>query len=111
MNLDLTTGKPYYCEDHALKQFVLDEDVENATTPTDPFTDATENVTERLLIAKEVEAAQLLTDTSVITQNTTLSGTSRLDDSNSDPFATIESRPRSHSRGYSPRSKHPHNEP
>jgi hypothetical protein len=90
VSLDLQQGNPYFCEDHALKQFVLDEDVENATTPTDPFTDATENVSERLLIAKEVEAAALLTNTAVITQNTTLSGTARLDDSNSDPFATIE---------------------
>ena len=91
VELSLTTGNPYFCEDHALKQFVADEDVENATTPTDPFTDATENVSERLLIAREVEAASLLTSTATITQNTTLSGTSRFDDySNSDPFATIE---------------------
>jgi hypothetical protein len=89
--LSLTTGNPYFCEDHALKQFVPDEDVENATTPTDPYTDATENVTEQLLIAKEVEAASILTSTSVITQNTTLSGTSQFSDySNSDPFTVIE---------------------
>jgi hypothetical protein len=91
VELSLTTGNPYFCEDHALKQFVPDEDVENATTPTDPYTDATENVSEMLLIGREVEAASLLTSTSNISQNVTLSGTSRLDDySNSDPFATIE---------------------
>jgi hypothetical protein len=91
VELNLTTGLPYFCEDHALKQFVLDEDVDNATTPTDPFTDATENVTEQLLIAREVEAANMLTSTAVITQNTTLSGTSQLSDySNSDPFSVVE---------------------
>jgi hypothetical protein len=91
VELTLTTGNPYFCEDHALKQFVADEDVENATTPTDPYTDANENVNEMLLIGREIEAATLLTSTANITQNTTLSGTSRLDDySNSDPFATIE---------------------
>ncbi|MEK7994720.1 MAG: major capsid protein [Planctomycetota bacterium] len=91
VELTLTSGLPYFCEDHALKQFVPDEDVENATTPTDPFTDATENVSERLLIAREVEAATLLTSTANITQNTTLSGTSQFSDySNSDPFTTIE---------------------
>jgi hypothetical protein len=91
VEITLTTGLPYFCEDHALKQFVLDEDVENATTPTDPFTDATENVTERLLIAREVEAAALLTSTGNISQNITLSGTSQFSDySNSDPFSAIE---------------------
>ena len=39
--LKLTTGLPYYCEDLALQMTVADEDVDNATTPTDPFTDAT----------------------------------------------------------------------
>jgi hypothetical protein len=71
--------------------FVLDEDVDNATTPTDPFTDATEFVTEQLLIGREIEAATMLTSTATITQNTTLSGTSQFSDySNSDPFTTIE---------------------
>lgn len=91
VELTLTTGLPYFAEDHAQKMMVLDEDVDNATTPTDPFTDATEFVTERLLIDREVEAAALLTSTANITQNTTLSGTSQFSDfSNSDPFATVE---------------------
>jgi hypothetical protein len=91
VELTITTGNPYFCEDHALKQFVLDEDVENATTPTDPYTDATENVSEMLLIGREVEAAAMLTSTATITQNTTLSGTSQLSDySNSDPFTVVE---------------------
>src|SRR4051794_25748932 len=91
VELTLTTGNPYFCEDHALKQLVADEVVENAITPTDPYTDATENVSEMLMIGREVEAATLLTSTANITQNTTLSGTSRFDDySNSDPFATLE---------------------
>jgi hypothetical protein len=91
VTLTLTTGNPYFAEDHALKQFVPDEDVENAITPTDPYVDATENVTERHLIARELEVATMMTDTAQLTQNITLSGTSQFNDySNSDPFATID---------------------
>lgn len=86
----LTTGLPYFCEDHSLKEFVLDEDVKNAITPTSPFIDATENVTEMHMIAREAEAAALLTDSGVMTQYTTLSGTSQWNDySNSDPIGVI----------------------
>ncbi len=91
VNLNITTGSAYYAEDHALKQFVADEDVDNAITPTDPFTDATENVTEMHMIAKEKELAVMLADTAIMTQNTTLSGTSQWSDyTNSDPIADIE---------------------
>lgn len=91
VTLNLTTGTPYFAEDHALKQFVLDEDVENAVGPSDPYIDATENVTERHMVAREIELAAMLTDTAVMTQNVTLSGTSQFNDySNSDPFGVIE---------------------
>jgi hypothetical protein len=91
MTLKLTTGDPYFCEDHALKQFVPDEDVRNAQTPTDPYQDATENLMDLHLVAREVEVATLLTSTANLTQNTTLSGTSQWSDySNSDPFGDIE---------------------
>jgi hypothetical protein len=91
VTLTLTTGLPYFAEDHALKQFVPDEDVENSITPTDPYVDATENVTERHLIARELEVAGMLTDTAQMTQNITLSGSSQFNDyGNSDPFSTID---------------------
>lgn len=91
VTLSLTTGLPYFADDHALKQFVTDEDMDNATTPTDPLTDATENVKERLLVSREVELAAQLTDTGVLTQNITLSGTSQFSDyANSDPFDVID---------------------
>ena len=91
VQLKLTTGLPYYCEDHSLKQFVSDEDVDNSQTPTDPFTDATENVMDMHLVARESEVASIVTSTANLTQNTTLSGTSQWSDySNSDPFSDIE---------------------
>lgn len=89
--LSFTTGLSYSAEDHALKQFVPDEDVDNAITPTDPYQDATENLMDMHMVAREVELATMLTDTAQMTQNITLSGTSQFNDyANSDPFATIE---------------------
>lgn len=86
---NLTTGLTYYCEDHALKEFVPDEDVDNAVEGVDPYADATENVTEKLLVEKEIEAASILTNSSVITQYSALSGTSQWDNSNSDPIVAV----------------------
>lgn len=91
VTLNLTTGLPYFCEDHALKEFVTDDEVDNAVAGMDPMVDATENVSELHLVAKEVEAATMLTDTAVLTQNTTLSGTSQWSDyANSDPIGVIK---------------------
>ncbi len=88
--LTFTTGNAYYCEDHALKHFVADEDVDNAITPTDPYQDATEFLSEQHLISKEIEVATALTDTGTMTSNTTLAGTSQWSDfSNSNPISDI----------------------
>lgn len=90
VTLSLTTGTAYYAEDHALKQFVTDEDADNAITPNDPYQDATENIMEMQLINKEIELATLLADTGTMTQNITLSGTSQWSDyNNSDPISTL----------------------
>lgn len=91
VTLSITTGSTYFCEDHALKQFVADEDVDNAITPTSPFVDATENVTDMLRIDRENSLQTLIRSTSNLTQNTTLSGTSQWSDyTNSDPFDDLE---------------------
>lgn len=86
---NISTGLTFFCEDHALKEFVPDEDVDNAPAGIDPAVDATQNVTEKLLVDREVEAASILLDTGTITQNATLSGTSQWSDNNSDPVAAI----------------------
>lgn len=91
VTLSLTTGLPYSCEDHALKQFVSDEDAENAVITNAPFIDATENVTEKLMVDEERALATYMASTGNLTQNTTLSGTSQWSDyTNSDPFGVIE---------------------
>lgn len=93
VRLTLTTGNPYFCEDHALKQFVADEEVDNAMTPTSPFQDATENTVERLLIGREIEAATLLTTAGNFSSGhkVTLTGTDQWSDYvNSTPISDIE---------------------
>lgn len=90
VTLSLTTGSAYFADDHSLKQFVPDEDVDNAITPTDPYMDATENLMDMHAVARENELAALLTDTAVLTQNVTLSGTSQWSDyTNSDPIGVV----------------------
>lgn len=91
VTLSLTTGNPYFCEDHALKMFVADEDVENAETPTTPFQDAAEFLMDQHLVNFEKEVADLVTSTGNLTSNTTLSGADQWSDySNSNPFQDIE---------------------
>ena len=91
VTLSITTGSTYFAEDHALKQFVADEDVDNTITPSSPFVDATENVTDMLLIDRENTLQTLVRSTANLTNNTTLSGTSQWSDyTNSDPFSDLE---------------------
>ena len=80
----------YVCKDHALKQLVPDELKDQAPTPLNPEMDAVENVTERLLIEKEYDLAAYMSNTSNLTNNTTLSGTSQWSDyANSDPIGDV----------------------
>lgn len=90
VTISVSTGSVYFADDHALKQFVADEDVDNAITPTSPFIDATENVTEMQFVSREIELAAMLTDTAVLTQNTTLAGTAQWNDyTNSNPISDV----------------------
>lgn len=89
IDMGLSLSGVFYCDDHALKGFVADEVVEQAEAALVPLTDETENVTEKLLIDREVAAATLLTG-SGMTQNTTLAGTAQWSDySNSDPIGDV----------------------
>src|SRR3712207_3480991 len=73
--------------DHSLDARIEDEISSMASAPLDPGFDATEMLTERLSVSKEVDAFNQCSNTSVITQNVTVSGTSRWDDyANSDPI-------------------------
>jgi len=82
---------PFVCLDHALKEIVPDELKDQAETPMNPEIDATENVTEKLLIEKELALSTYMANTANLTNNTTLSGVSQWSDfENSDPIDDIE---------------------
>lgn len=83
------TRATFYADDHALKQLVDDEEVKQAAGTYDPMQQATTNVTDRIYVGKEVEAAALVN--SQVTQSTTLSGTSKWSDyDDSNPIADVK---------------------
>jgi hypothetical protein len=79
----------YYAQEHALQIAVTDEERANADAPLSPDRDATELVTSRVLLGREV-AMQVLATTAAnyaSTNTVTLSGTSQWSDYvNSDPI-------------------------
>lgn len=89
VNFSLSSDN-YYCEDHALVSAIPDEERENADPAIQPNIDRTEFLRAKIDLNKEIELAGLLTDTSVITQSTTLSGTDQWSDANSDPIDAVE---------------------
>lgn len=87
-NLTKTAFGPL--EKRKLKVFVDEDELKRSKPPLDARVDATEILTESFMINKEANAAALLNNTSIITQNTTLSGTSQWSDfGNSNPFNDI----------------------
>lgn len=91
VNHSVTIGDHYILQDHALKEFVTKEEEDNADLPIAPQTDATENLTDRMLVAKEKELADTMANTSIVTRYVTLSGTDQWSDfTNSDPFDDIK---------------------
>lgn len=89
VNFSLSSDN-YYCEDHALTSVIPDEERENADPVIQPNIDRTEFLRAKIDLNKEIALAALLTDTSVITQSTTLSGTGQWSDAASDPISAIE---------------------
>lgn len=82
---------PYLCSRHALRDFVDNDEAQNADTVLDPRGDATENVTDRLLLIKENAAASLLFNTTTFAGHTgALSGTTQWSYASSDPLKAIE---------------------
>lgn len=91
VNHSVSIGSHYILQDHALKEFVSKEEEDNADKPINPRIDATENLTDRMQVIKEKELADTMSNTSIITQNVTLSGTDQwTDKDNSDPFGDIK---------------------
>jgi hypothetical protein len=81
----------YFCEGHALAQAIPDELRANADQAIDVDVDTTETLTDLIYLQREILAASKATDPAVVTQNTTLSGTSQWSDfTNSDPLQAVE---------------------
>lgn len=87
----LSKSTAYVSKDHALKELVPNEFKDEAESPLSPEMDASENVTERLLIEKEYDLAAYMANTGNLTNNTTLAGTDQWSDyANSDPIDDVE---------------------
>jgi len=81
----------YFCEDHELVHYISDEERGNADPAVDPEQDAVQFLLDVIALDRESRAASLVTSTTNITNNTTLSGTDQWsDDTNSDPFGDIK---------------------
>lgn len=81
-----TTG--FEIEGHGLSGMVTKQDYKNVIDPFDAEKDETMGISTILLLEKEKGLADSLGSTSVLTQNTTLSGTSQFSDyTNSDPVS------------------------
>lgn len=77
----------YSIEGHGLEGVVTLEDYKNAQSPFDAEADETMGITSILALSKEKGLADSLTDTAVLTQNTTLVGNDQFSDYlNSDVF-------------------------
>jgi len=78
-------------ETHGLSSILTPRDYKNKTQPFDVEKDEVMGLSTMLMLAKEKGLADSLTSTAIITQNTTLSGTSQFNDyNNSDPVAKIK---------------------
>jgi len=82
----------YYAQEHALQIAVTDEERENADSPLAPDRDATELVTSRIMLGREVAQKTLATTTTNYASGSTvtLSGTQQWNDYvNSDPISDL----------------------
>lgn len=87
-----TTTAPYGpLKEHSLVIGIPQAVIDQAQTPLDPRSDSTMTVTEKLMIEKEKNLVSILTNTAIVTQTRSLSGTDQFSDpANSDPFAVIQ---------------------
>lgn len=85
------TTKAYFAKNYALGTDIPLEDLDNADNDIDLIRNATEGVTNGLLMDYESRIAGVLTSTSNVGSSTTLSGTSQwTDDTNSTPVDDLE---------------------
>lgn len=84
------TTQQFLIEGHGLEGFVSKEDYANVETPFEAERDETLGLQSALILEKEKVLADSLTSTSIMTQNTTLTGSNQFSDYlNSDPIAVF----------------------
>lgn len=90
IDFGVTLSGVFYCDDHALKGFVADEVQDQAEAALNPLIDETEIITEKMMLDRETNASNIMSNTSTLTQNVILSGTAQWSDyNNSDPVGDI----------------------
>lgn len=79
------------CRDYGLEDAIPQDDIDNAEgTPYNPVNQATESLTDLVLLDREKRTADLVFNTATYgSQVTTLSGTDQFSDASSDPLGTI----------------------
>lgn len=88
---DLTQVPYGPLSERGLKEGITPDDLLMFSDPLDPRTDAAENVTEKMLLRREIDLFTDMSNTSIVTQNATLSGTGQWSDYvNSDPLVAIQ---------------------
>jgi len=80
MNLTVSKTDHFYLNKYGLTGDVLEDDVEEAEAPINAEQDTSEVILHKLLLDGEKKIADSLRSTSVITQNVTLTGTSKWSD-------------------------------
>lgn len=84
------TTSTYTCEEYALKDFVTEKQRDNADTPLNPQVDTTEAVTKLVMLLREKRVADVVTNSSNYTNNSSLGGTDQWSDSDdSDPIGDV----------------------
>ena len=86
----LTKSTAYVCKDHALKELVADEFKDEAQAALSPEMDATDNISERLLVEKEIDLAAYMADDSNFSSVTLTTTDQWSDYANSDPIGDVE---------------------
>ena len=88
-NRSYVQGQPLV--EHSLKDWVYKDDYEQSDDPFDPESDTTENILQVMQVIDEKAMVDTLTSTSIVTNNTTLSGTSQWSDlDHSSPITDIK---------------------
>jgi len=81
----------YSVDKHGLKDIITEEEFANVDKPFDAQVDTTDELTGLLLLSKEKGLADTLSDTAILTNNVTLSGTDQYNDyANSDPLGDFK---------------------